>query len=228
MSKIECPLKNKGLHNEANNTYKYANTQFNDGSTKKINKIIKLERTRLLESNINELEKFKKKTSNHRSLHINRGKTYKIKYDMFDGNIDKYQIETENINNSNIENIAKKTKLQDKLFKINELIKKKENELEKINDDLSSNKNTTAIDLKNNKILRGFNIGFFCIVIIILLYINLSSDLKYKTRRKLSTIKNTITKKQSKRLFNSNDNKKKEELLYNNDNKKKQKQLIKK
>ena len=50
---------------------------------------------------------------------------------------------------------------------------------------------------------------FLFLAIITLIYINLSSNVKYKTRKRLSSMKVAVISNKKERLFNSNNNGKK-------------------
>lgn len=233
MTKLETCIKDRSLEEEAENTYKYAitnleaNSNSNDDNTKIVTNIIKVQRQEKFDEEMKEIEVLNvTKKTNHKINYINRGKLHMIKLDMVDENIKKYEEETILIEESILENAKSKIELQDRLFKINELLKLKQQQIEKINDDLKANQTSVSIDKKENKIILNCNIGFFILAIIVLLYLNLSSNAKYKTRKRLSSIKNTVIVNKKERLFNSDDNGKREEALYNNNNMKKQKKVL--
>lgn len=241
MTKLETCLKDRSLDSEGDITYKYAlhnlntklkNTNNND---KTVINIIKEERDNLLNKNFEEIETSKGKCNQYTNSinkkrycisKVNKGKLQGIKLEMIETDLKKYEEKTNEIM-ENIQNNDKiKLELQDKLFKINEMIKSKEEHLTKTNDDLEANKGLVSKNEKENKLILTFNIIFFCIIVIILLYINLSSNTKFKTKRRISNIKDSFVTNKKERLFNSNNNSKKTENLFNNENKKIQKKVL--
>jgi hypothetical protein len=232
MSKTETCIKDRSLEDEGENTFKYAitnlktNSKSNDDN-KIMTNIIKVQRQEKFDEEMKKIESLNvNKENNHKLNHVNRGKSHRIKLDMVDENIKNYEDETKLIEESNLENTKLKIELQDKLFKVNELLKLKQQQIEKINDDLKANQTSVSIDKKENKFILTCNIVFFIVAFISLLYLNLSSNAKYKTRRRLSTIKSSVLIDKKERLFNSNNNDKKIESLYNNNNMKKQKKVL--
>lgn len=234
MTKLETCLKDRSLEDEAEVTYKYAISNLNiksdskndnDNNDTSITNIIKVQREKNYSNQLKTIEDLKNNSNTQKKIYINNNRINKAKLDMINNmiHLDK---EIEEIKNSGSNNSEIKKELHDKLFKINELIKEKQQQIEKINDDLKANQGLVLKDEKKNKTILILNIVFFSLAIIILLYINLSSSVKYKTRRNLSKLKGKVISNKNERFFNSNNNNKKTEGLYNNNNMKKQKKML--